>query len=160
MINYQVKYNAQNEAIGITIDGVYYKIVGVNKTANGQTTTVSTPNAKVSTTDPDIYTWEWYLENEYDMYTLKNAPATETVKTQEKSSFWTGLTADKLFTGVLNAVTSIFGNKTNTATVAPATYGTNPYLVPQTSNNNNTLILIGLAVVAFFLFSRSDKKKS
>lgn len=159
-MNYEVIYNANGEAVGIVIDDVFYKIVGITRTSGGQTTTVSTPNARVTTNDADPYSWEWYVENEGSLYTVKNAPTVNTVKTQEKSSFWTGFSADKLFTGIVSAVTSIFGNKAQTQTIDPSVYGTNPYLVQQPQSNTNNLILLAIGVfVIFFLFKGDNKKK-
>jgi hypothetical protein len=154
-MNYQLVKDDNGNVTGVYIDSIFYKVVGVGKrTADGFTTN-STPNAREANTNAD-YSWEWYLENEGDLYTLKNAP-NEPVKTQTKSSFWDGFTADKVFSGIVKGLTSIFGNR-STETVNPAVYGSNPYLVPQTSSNNNTLLLIFAAVVVLFFFKGSNTK--
>lgn len=160
-MNYEFVYNTNGDAIGITIDDVFYKIVGVEYRQNGQNSTVSTPNARTPT-QAEIQAIALQKAGSLDTYIFNNAASTgvKTVQTQEKSSFWEGFNADKLFTGIVSAVTSIFGNRTQTQTVDPSIYGTNPYLVPQPqSNTNNYILLIVGVFVIFFLFKGDNKKK-
>ncbi len=156
-MNYQLVTDENGNVTGVYIDSVFYKVVGVGKRTADGFTTQTAPNARETNENTD-YSWEWYLENEGDLYTFKNAP-NEPVKTQAKSSFWDGLTAEKIFSGLIKGVTSIFGNNTQTQTVDPALYGSNPYLVPQTTTNNNTLLLLVAAVVILFVWKGTKGKK-
>lgn len=159
-MDYQFIYNTAGDAVGVEIDNVFYKIVGVEYKQNGQKTAVTTANARTPT-QAEIQALALQKAGSLDTYIFNNASSTgvQTVKTQEKNSFWEGFTADKVFTGIVSAVTSIFGNKSQTQTVDPSVYGTNPYLTPAPQSNNNYLIIIVIA--AFFLFFfKGDKKNN
>lgn len=160
-MDYQFIYNPNGDAVGIEIDNVFYKIVGVEYKQNGQKSTVATPNARTPT-QAEIQAIALQKAGSLDTYIFNNAASTgvKTVQTQEKNSFWEGFSADKVFTGIVTAVTSIFGNRSQqTQTVDPSVYGTNPYLTPAPQSNTNNLILLAIGAFVIFFFLKGDNKK-
>jgi hypothetical protein len=150
-------YDSNGDAVGVEIDNVFYKIVGVEYKDGS---TFSTPNARTPT-QAEIQAISLQKANDLNTYVLKNTQATNpppTVKTQKKNSFWEGFNADTVFAGIVTVATSIFGNRAQQTTDQVAIYGTTtPYLAPQRTDNS-TLYIIVIAVVLVYLFSQKTTK--